>query len=59
MGQGIWNSEKPMRLTPAEFRRQNLWRMGSRGQGEMREMRGQGKKNYWLMPNDKWQMTND
>lgn len=23
MGQGIWNSEKPMRLTPAEFRRQN------------------------------------
>jgi micrococcal nuclease len=24
MGQGIWNSEKPMRLTPAEFRRQNL-----------------------------------
>jgi len=24
MGQGIWNSEKPMRLTPAEYRRQNL-----------------------------------
>jgi micrococcal nuclease len=24
MGQGIWNPEKPMRLTPAEFRRQNL-----------------------------------
>ncbi|MEA5507926.1 thermonuclease family protein [Halotia wernerae UHCC 0503] len=24
MGKGIWNSEKPMRLTPAEFRRQNL-----------------------------------
>jgi micrococcal nuclease len=24
MGQGIWNSEKPMRLTPGEFRRQNL-----------------------------------
>ncbi|MFH7031077.1 MAG: thermonuclease family protein [Heteroscytonema crispum UTEX LB 1556] len=23
MGQGIWNPEKPMRLTPAEFRRQN------------------------------------
>ena len=23
MGQGIWNTEKPMRLTPAEFRRQN------------------------------------
>ena len=22
MGQGIWNPEKPMRLTPAEFRRQ-------------------------------------
>ena len=22
MGQGIWNSDKPMRLTPAEFRRQ-------------------------------------
>ncbi len=24
MGQGIWNPEKSMRLTPAEFRRQNL-----------------------------------
>nr|MDZ8042453.1 thermonuclease family protein [Nostoc sp. CreGUA01] len=24
MGQGIWNPEKPMRLTPAEFRRQYL-----------------------------------
>jgi micrococcal nuclease len=24
MGQGIWNPEKPMRLTPSEFRRQNL-----------------------------------
>jgi micrococcal nuclease len=24
MGRGIWNPEKPMRLTPAEFRRQNL-----------------------------------
>ncbi|BBD66434.1 nuclease [Nostoc commune NIES-4072] len=24
MGQGIWNPEKPMHLTPAEFRRQNL-----------------------------------
>ena len=23
MGQGIWNPESPMRLTPAEFRRQN------------------------------------
>lgn len=23
MGQGIWNPNKPMRLTPAEFRRQN------------------------------------
>ncbi len=23
MGQGIWNPEKPMRLTPGEFRRQN------------------------------------
>ena len=23
MGQGIWNPERPMRLTPAEFRRQN------------------------------------
>ncbi len=23
MGQGIWNSEKPMRLTPSEFRRLN------------------------------------
>lgn len=23
MGQGIWNPEQPMRLTPAEFRRQN------------------------------------
>lgn len=23
MGQGIWNPEKPMRLTPSEFRRQN------------------------------------
>ena len=23
MGQGIWNPEKPMRLTPTEFRRQN------------------------------------
>ena len=23
MGQGIWNPEKPMRLTPAEFRHQN------------------------------------
>jgi micrococcal nuclease len=23
MGQGIWNSDKPMRLTPAEFRRLN------------------------------------
>ncbi len=23
MGQGIWNSENPMRLTPAEFRSQN------------------------------------
>ena len=24
MGQGIWNPDKPMHLTPAEFRRQNL-----------------------------------
>jgi micrococcal nuclease len=24
MGQGIWNPEQPMRLTPAEFRRRNL-----------------------------------
>jgi micrococcal nuclease len=23
MGKGIWNPEKPMRLTPTEFRRQN------------------------------------
>lgn len=23
MGQGIWNPEQPMRLTPSEFRRQN------------------------------------
>jgi len=23
MGNGIWNPEKPMRLTPAEFRNQN------------------------------------
>ena len=23
IGQGIWNTEQPMRLTPAEFRRQN------------------------------------
>jgi micrococcal nuclease len=23
MGQGIWNPEKPLRQTPAEFRRQN------------------------------------
>ncbi len=23
LGQGIWNPQKPMRLTPAEFRRQN------------------------------------
>jgi micrococcal nuclease len=23
MGQGIWNPEKPMRLTPGEFRRMN------------------------------------